>query len=119
MATVGKVKELEDFVLEDNVPTIETAPMTIYYELANASNAVHYAGRIGFEADFQQETEAIATMDQLLENGEYYIHLLYCFRSCSRALPMVTDPNQPDKVQIYTKTFEVLRPEISKLKRNN
>jgi hypothetical protein len=114
--SIEKVKDLGLFVLEDGVPNIETAPLAISYELSSFANPVNYADAKGFDADFQDETAAIAEMDNLLENGKFYVHLLYCFRSCSRALPMVTDQNQADKVQIHTKTFQVLRPEISKLK---
>jgi cytoplasmic FMR1 interacting protein len=117
MALIDKVRQLQDFTLEDNSPNIESAPLSITYEISPMRNPVNYVDQVAFDTDFAQDIEAIAEMQLILEDGEYFVNLLYGFRSCSRALPMVTDANQQDKMDIHTKTFQVLRPEITKLKR--
>jgi hypothetical protein len=42
--------------------------------------------------------------------------MLYTFRSVSRAIPMINDQNAPNKAELNRATFDVLRPEIIKLK---
>lgn len=41
--------------------------------------------------------------------------MLYTWRSCSRAIPQVKCNEQPNRVEIYEKTVEVLEPEVTKL----
>ena len=88
---IDKVHQMEDEVLLDGVPNIESAPCPIEYKVCSRadSNPVHFADATGFETDLSQETQACKEIELLLEHGEYFVHLLYCFRSCSRALPMV------------------------------
>lgn len=42
--------------------------------------------------------------------------MLYTYRSCSKALPQVKTSDQPNKNAIYEGTYDVLEPEIKKLK---
>ena len=42
--------------------------------------------------------------------------MVYTYRSCSKALPQVKNQDDPNKGTIYEKTFQVLEPEIKKLK---
>ena len=41
--------------------------------------------------------------------------MLYTWRSCSRAIPQPKSNEQPNRVEIYEKTVEVLGPEVNKL----
>uniref|UniRef100_A0A4W5LMM9 CYRIA/CYRIB Rac1 binding domain-containing protein n=1 Tax=Hucho hucho TaxID=62062 RepID=A0A4W5LMM9_9TELE len=51
----------------------------------------------------------------MLEEGQEYAVMLYTWRSCSRAIPQVKCNEQPNRVEIYEKTVEVLEPEVTKL----
>lgn len=79
----------------------------------------------------------------MLEEGQEYAVMLYTWRSCSRAIPQVARAHsahvassrllfcifmifltvvfqvkcneQPNRVEIYEKTVEVLEPEVTKL----
>ena len=54
-------------------------------------------------------------MNEMLEEGHDYAVMLYTWRSCSRAIPQVKCNEQPNRVEIYEKTVEVLEPEVTKL----
>jgi cytoplasmic FMR1 interacting protein len=55
--------------------------------------------------------------DTLLREGEQYISMLYTYRSCSKAMPMVQgDTDDATKQDIHKKTFNILRPQILKLR---
>ncbi len=41
--------------------------------------------------------------------------MLYTWRCCSRAIPQPKSNEQPNRVEIYEKTVEVLGPEVDKL----
>ena len=41
--------------------------------------------------------------------------MLYTWRCCSRAIPQPKSNEQPNRVEIYEKTVEVLAPEVNKL----
>lgn len=41
--------------------------------------------------------------------------MLYTWRCCSRAIPQPRSNEQPNRVEIYERTVEVLAPEVRKL----
>lgn len=51
----------------------------------------------------------------MLEEGEKHAVMLYTWRCCSRAIPQPKSNEQPNRVEIYEKTVEVLGPEVDKL----
>jgi len=51
----------------------------------------------------------------LLEEGQVHAVMLYTWRCCSRAIPQPKSNEQPNRVEIYEKTVEVLGPEVNKL----
>ena len=55
------------------------------------------------------------SQNELLEEGQEYAVMLYTWRCCSRALPQVKSNEQPNRVEIYEKTVEVLGPQVQKL----
>ena len=96
------------------LPPVPSFPLAHQYNMS--SNYLHFADRVGFpEADYVTDLAAIGELDQVLETGMEYINLLYTFRSCGRAIPVVTEANKEHKEEIHRKIFEVLRPEIVKL----
>ncbi|CAH0389804.1 unnamed protein product [Bemisia tabaci] len=54
-------------------------------------------------------------MKELLEDGLKHAVMLYTWRCCSRAIPQRKSNEQPNWVEIYEKTAEVLAPEVKKL----
>lgn len=53
--------------------------------------------------------------NEMLEQGEQHAVMLYTWRCCSRAIPQPKSNEQPNRVEIYQKTVEVLKPEVRKL----
>lgn len=51
----------------------------------------------------------------LLDEGQKHAVMLYTWRCCSRAIPQPKSNEQPNRVEIYEKTVEVLAPEVNKL----
>ncbi len=51
----------------------------------------------------------------MLEEGHEHAVMLYTWRCCSRAIPQPKSNEQPNRVEIYEKTVEVLAPEVNKL----
>lgn len=53
--------------------------------------------------------------NELLDEGLEHAVMLYTWRCCSRAIPQPKSNEQPNRVEIYEKTVEVLAPEVNKL----
>ena len=51
----------------------------------------------------------------MLQEGQEHAVMLYTWRCCSRAIPQPKSNEQPNRVEIYEKTVEVLAPEVNKL----
>ncbi|GAA6069560.1 cytoplasmic FMR1-interacting protein 1 homolog, partial [Tachysurus ichikawai] len=66
-------------------------------------------------ARYIEQATVHANMNEMLEEGQEYAVMLYTWRSCSRAIPQVKCNEQPNRVEIYEKTVEVLEPEVTKL----
>jgi cytoplasmic FMR1 interacting protein len=60
----------------------------------------------------------LLVQNDLLAQGQTYINMLYTYRSCSRALPMITasDTDEATKQDVHKKTFNILRPQIIRLR---
>lgn len=57
----------------------------------------------------------MAFQNELLDEGQEHAVMLYTWRCCSRAIPQPKSNEQPNRVEIYEKTVEVLAPEVLKL----
>ena len=62
-----------------------------------------------------EEATVHASMNEMLNEGMEFAKMLYTWRCCSRAIPQVKSNDQPDRVEIYEKTVEVLGPQVDKL----
>ena len=51
----------------------------------------------------------------MLQEGKEHAVMLYTWRCCSRAIPQPKSNEQPNRVEIYEKTVQVLAPEVNKL----
>ncbi|KAL0491851.1 Rac-binding component of scar regulatory complex [Acrasis kona] len=110
-----RLKELERYPVRTNQPVIEASTEYVSYEIGSFSNPLLFADRNGFQTRFAKEAETIARLQNILHDGEYFVHTLYTYRSISRALPQVK-PDTPDKAMLYRKMFDVLIPETQKIR---
>ena len=83
------VKLLEKFPIVDDVPNIQFTPLSIDFETSSLSNPVAYADHVSFRTQFGVEIEQMAKIDGVLEHGQHYVHMLYTFRSVSKAIPQL------------------------------
>jgi len=108
-----RVSLLDNFPLDDDQPDLEGPAWSINVDGYTNFN---FADRNAFEAKWVEELATIAKMQEVLDGGEQHIKMVYTYRSCSKALPQVKAAEQENKKEIYEKTFDVLDPEIKKLK---
>jgi len=116
MATLEeKLKELEDYQLLSNQPSIEALTEYVTYETGSFGNPLNFDDRDGFKTRFASEAKSIAELHTILEDGDHFIHTLYTYRSVSSALPQIK-PDAPNKAALYRKIFDVLDPEVTKVR---
>ena len=102
-------------------PNIEPHPTALAFELAAPSDgagaATGFADLAGLmpNTPFAQDMKWVADMEDVLADGGGQVAMLYTFRSCSRALPVVSKENVANKHEIHERSFAVLRPQIEKL----
>ncbi|KAK2540715.1 hypothetical protein Q9966_004426 [Columba livia] len=138
---LSNVDLLEELPLPDQQPCIEPPPSSIMYQ---ANFDTNFEDRNAFVTGIARYIEqatvhssmvspagtALAMLslryvpcpsnaslfqNEMLEEGHEYAVMLYTWRSCSRAIPQVKCNEQPNRVEIYEKTVEVLEPEVTKL----
>lgn len=119
---------------KDNVPIIQPHNSSLSFELTSSDNNYDYMDHKGYVSSsmegysvLQTEIEKMSGLDSLSESGMDFIHMLYCYRSVSRAMPEIviniTDKLPQKKIremelkqaEINRKVIDVLRPEIMKL----
>ncbi|XP_048589343.1 cytoplasmic FMR1-interacting protein 2-like [Nematostella vectensis] len=113
---ICNVRQLETIILPDEQPQIEAPPTSVTYTANFDTNFEDSKAFITCVSKYLEEADVHKGLIELLEEGEKYAVVLYTWRSCSRAVPSVKSDDQPNRVEIYEKTVEVLEPEINKLK---
>jgi len=95
----------EDIDIKGRVFTINVGP----------DNVANYADAGAFECRWTEEIGFMQKINTMLERGEYFVNMVYTYRSCSKALPSIklTDEEAPG---YYQKVYDVLNPEIEKLR---
>eukprot|EP00003_Mantamonas_plastica_P000908 TRINITY_DN106_c0_g1_i11.p1 TRINITY_DN106_c0_g1~~TRINITY_DN106_c0_g1_i11.p1 ORF type:complete len:1475 (-),score=530.80 TRINITY_DN106_c0_g1_i11:1304-5728(-) len=109
------ISDLENFVLVDDSPFVEGPNVPLSYESVHDTN-YHDMEAFDVPPKFREEANYIAELARVVQDGEKYVSILYTFRSCSKAIPQVKTSDQENKELIHQKTYEVLKPEIDKLK---
>lgn len=110
------VARLDTLYLPNDPPQIQVPSNAIAYDIATVPNA-EYEDKIAYATEFTEETKQLAEMASLLKTGDKFISILYTYRSCSKAMPMVQiDTADDQKLAIHQQTFNILRPQIQKLK---
>jgi len=116
MATVEeRINALETFDLVDGQPNIEGPTFAVAFE-SMSTNGYGHVDNKAFETKWTEEIDKVRQLQEILQRGDAFIKLVYAYRSCLKAIPQVKAQDDPNKGTIYEKTFEVLEPEIKKLK---
>jgi len=85
---IPSVKEVDKLILPADVSSIQFTPLSLEVSNNFDSNLIGFVDHIGFKTKFAEETKRIANIDKLLVKGNGFVHMLYTFRSVSRAMPM-------------------------------
>ncbi|KAG1699375.1 Cytoplasmic FMR1-interacting protein [Nymphon striatum] len=112
---LSNVDVLDELPLPDEQPCIEAQPCSIVYHANFDSNFEDRNAFVTGVARYIEEATVHANLNLLLEEGEQHAVMLYTWRCCSRAIPQPKSNEQPNRVEIYEKTVEVLAPEVNKL----
>ena len=109
------VDVLDELPLPDLQPCIEAAQLSVHYQANMDTNFEDRGAFVTGVARYIEEATVHAKLNELLEEGHEYAVMLYTWRCCSRALPQIKSNEQPNRVEIYEKTVEVLGPQVQKL----
>uniref|UniRef100_A0A8C6TL09 Cytoplasmic FMR1-interacting protein n=1 Tax=Neogobius melanostomus TaxID=47308 RepID=A0A8C6TL09_9GOBI len=112
---LSNVDLLEELPLPDQQPCIEPLPASLMYQPNFNTNFEDRNAFVTGIARYIEQATIHSSMNEMLEEGQEYAVMLYTWRSCSRAIPQVKCNEQPNRVEIYEKTVEVLEPEVTKL----
>ncbi|XP_021955004.1 cytoplasmic FMR1-interacting protein isoform X2 [Folsomia candida] len=112
---LSNVDVLDELPLPDHQPCIEAQPCSIVYQANFDTNFEDRNGFVTGIAKYIEEATVHAALNDLLEEGTEHAVMLYTWRCCSRAIPQPKSNEQPNRVEIYEKTVEVLAPEVNKL----
>lgn len=112
---LSNVDVLDELTLPDEQPCIEAQPCSIVYQANFDTNFEDRNGFVTGIAKYIEEATVHASLNELLEEGLEHAVMLYTWRCCSRAIPQPKSNEQPNRVEIYEKTVEVLAPEVKKL----
>ncbi len=69
-----------------------------------------------YGTQFDADLKAYQDATTLLEQGSYYADMLYAFRSLSRAIPAISEPDPERKARMHKAVFEVIGPEMERVK---
>ncbi|XP_050079381.1 cytoplasmic FMR1-interacting protein [Anopheles maculipalpis] len=112
---LSNVEVLDELPLPDEQPCIEAQPCSVVYQANFDTNFEDRNGFVTGIAKYIEEATTHANLNQLLDEGQKHAVMLYTWRCCSRAIPQPKSNEQPNRVEIYEKTVEVLSPEVNKL----
>jgi cytoplasmic FMR1 interacting protein len=109
----SRIGALEEKRLLDDQPCVEGPSSSIS---CDPSFRLNYQDRLAYDTHWRDETNAMEKLEDILKTGEKFINEVYTYRGCSKALPQVKASEQTNKQQIYLGSFEVLEPEIKRLR---
>ncbi|KAG4093054.1 cytoplasmic FMR1-interacting [Neocallimastix lanati (nom. inval.)] len=124
------LKQLEVVVPFSIEPTIQSSPEIFSYskiETKELEDSYQYEWP-DYPSQMKSEIKCIKLLSEQIDQGNEILNMLYTYRSCSRAIHQVFNPSkkeqsnnsqvvQENKEQINLKTFQVLQPEIEKVKK--
>jgi cytoplasmic FMR1 interacting protein len=108
-----RINAINQQKLVDDQPCVEGPSISL---TVDPTLRLNYQDKNAFETHWIEETAVMEKLEDLLKLGEKFINEVYTYRGCSKALPQVKTPEQANKQQIYQGSFEVLEPEIKRLR---
>lgn len=112
---LSNVDVLDELELPDSQPCIEGESWSIVYHVNFDTNFEDRNAFVCGVAKYIEEATVQSHLNEMLAEGESHAVMLYTWRCCSRAIPQPKSNEQPNRVEIYEKTVEVLGPEVNKL----
>lgn len=112
---VNTVESLDEIALPDYQPCIESMSGSCIYKVNLDTNFEDKNAYVTGMSKYMEEAAMHAKLNKLLDKGNEHAIMLYTWRCCSRAIPQVKSNDQPDRIEIYEKSVEVLSPHIDKL----
>ncbi|RDD41868.1 Cytoplasmic FMR1-interacting protein 2 [Trichoplax sp. H2] len=109
------VDQLQKLIVSDDQPAIEARSGSIAYTINFDTNFVDSPAFHFVVSKYIQEATIQSHLNDLLLRGNEFATLLYTWRSCSRAIPLVQRNDQADRNEIHRNTIRVLDPEMKKL----
>uniref|UniRef100_A0A672L923 Cytoplasmic FMR1-interacting protein 1 homolog n=1 Tax=Sinocyclocheilus grahami TaxID=75366 RepID=A0A672L923_SINGR len=97
---LSNVDLLEELPLPDQQPCIEPLPSSLIYQP-------------NFNTNFEDRNAFVTGIARYIEQAT--VHSVCCFDPLHLSLSQVKCNEQPNRVEIYEKTVEVLEPEVTKL----
>ena len=73
----------------DETPNIQFSSLSVDVEMTSLHNPVDFVDHLCFHTQFANEIEQMSKIEQLLDQGTDLVHMLYSFRSVSKAVPLV------------------------------
>lgn len=89
--------------LLDDVPPLQSWCAAVKVNLPMRDDK---AFRTVFGVTFENDLESADGIQALVDEGTTLIQVLYSLRGCDRALPIVSNPDQEDKHEIYMNTYK-------------
>ena len=122
ISDLGKIWVTEAHVLSmysmvEHGPKIQSHATGLELAMLSGTNSIQFQDHIGLQTELAEETIASAGMEALVVEGLEHIKMLYTFRSVGRAVPVVNDLSIENKYKLDLETFQVLTPQIEKIKR--
>ena len=122
ISDLGKIWVTEAHVLSmysmvEHGPKIQSHATGLELAMLSGTNSIQFQDHIGLQTELAEETIATAGMEALVVEGLEHIKMLYTFRSVGRAVPVVNDLSIENKYKLDLETFQVLTPQIEKIKR--
>lgn len=112
-----QVAALAKLPLHSGSPNLAPPSQAVSYTMSSIEDT-DFKDRTAFQSgQFTEETKNLESLAELLARGRSFCNMLYTYRSCARAIPMVQgDTADEVRIDVHLKTFSVLRPQILKLK---
>ncbi|KAK4014619.1 cytoplasmic FMR1-interacting protein isoform X1 [Daphnia magna] len=112
---LSNVEVLDELPLPDQQPCIEAQACSVTYQANFDTNFEDRTAFVTGVAKYIEEATVHASLNDMLREGQEHAVMLYTWRCCSRAIPQPKSNEQPNRVEIYEKTVQVLAPEVNKL----
>ncbi|KAL3312817.1 Cytoplasmic FMR1-interacting protein 2, partial [Cichlidogyrus casuarinus] len=116
------VNKLLDLPLSESVPCVQPSNISYLYQCIKmyfqANTDTNFQDIAAFRSSFASSAEdarVYSRMSSIFDRGNEFATMLYTWRSISRTLPFIRSADQPNRVEIYDKTLEILEPHAKKL----